>query len=223
VGLRLWLDPPCIWTFGQSLFLVLVRRSPSKSVRTKPIWSRRKMHCHNSLDAVSGPTRPRERSQYSWFVHNLANRRGLSGVHGPGFGPGASLRSAPATQWSFPIMGYAGALGRHSGGDQPLSQATQNRAWFKSGLQLRVAGVDARRATPPDPRPPRWGLAGSCQLDPSHTTASGNLRFGHRAPGRGGRRARRVSGCWSFVFLGLCKTKYTGSSVQYLDTQLKVM
>jgi len=31
-----------------------------------------------------------------------------------------------------------------------------------------VAGVDARRATPPDPRPPRWGLAGYCQLDPSH-------------------------------------------------------
>src|SRR5271157_4293412 len=42
------------------------------------------------------------------------------------------------------------------------------RAWFKSRLQLRVAGVDARRATPPDPRPPRWGLAGYCQLDPSH-------------------------------------------------------
>ena len=31
-----------------------------------------------------------------------------------------------------------------------------------------MAGVDARRATPPDPRPPRWGLAGYCQLDPSH-------------------------------------------------------
>ena len=86
-----------------------------------------------------------------------------------------------------------------------------------------VAGVDARRATPPDPRPPRWGLAGCCQLDPSHPTiitcavgrasrraprpmtlganhvsrcqkggdpaASGDLRLGHRAPGRGGRRA----------------------------------
>ena len=33
-----------------------------------------------------------------------------------------------------------------------------------------MAGVDARRATPPDPRPPRWGLAGCCQLDPSHPT-----------------------------------------------------
>ena len=86
------------------------------------------------------------------------------------------------------------------------------------------SGVDARRATPPDPRPPRWGLAGCCQLDPSHPTlvtcevgregrhapypngvggpttfpgrqnggdpaASGDLRLGHRAPGRGGRRA----------------------------------
>ncbi len=62
-------------------------------------------------------------------------------------------------------------------------------AWFKRGLQLRAAVLDARRAKPQDPRPPRWGLAGYCQLDPSHPTASGNLRLGHRAPGRGGRRA----------------------------------
>jgi hypothetical protein len=31
-----------------------------------------------------------------------------------------------------------------------------------------VAGVDARRATPPDLRLPRRGLAGCRQLDPSH-------------------------------------------------------
>src|SRR5208283_4447998 len=42
------------------------------------------------------------------------------------------------------------------------------RAWFKRRLHLGVAGVDARRATPPDPRLPRWGLAGCRQLDPSH-------------------------------------------------------
>jgi len=41
-------------------------------------------------------------------------------------------------------------------------------AWFKRSSQLRVAGVDAQRATPPDPRPARWGLAGCRQLDPSH-------------------------------------------------------
>src|SRR5271166_5280880 len=40
----------------------------------------------------------------------------------------------------------------------------------KAGYSSGVAGVDARRATPPDPRPPRWGLAGCCQLDPSHPT-----------------------------------------------------
>ncbi len=40
----------------------------------------------------------------------------------------------------------------------------------KAGYNSGVAGVDARRATPPDPRPPRWGLAGCCQLDPSHPT-----------------------------------------------------
>jgi len=39
----------------------------------------------------------------------------------------------------------------------------------RSGSKLRVAGVDARRATPPDPRLERWGLAGCRQLDPSHT------------------------------------------------------
>ena len=33
-----------------------------------------------------------------------------------------------------------------------------------------VAGVDGRRATPPDPRLPRRGLAGCRQLDPSHPT-----------------------------------------------------
>jgi len=41
-------------------------------------------------------------------------------------------------------------------------------AWFEVRLHPGVAGVDARRATPPDPRPVRWGLAGCRQLDPSH-------------------------------------------------------
>ena len=63
------------------------------------------MHSHNSLDAVSGLTSPRERSQYSWFLHNLANRHGLSGVHGPGFGPGASLRVSPSHPIVFPHHG----------------------------------------------------------------------------------------------------------------------
>src|SRR5271157_493189 len=37
-----------------------------------------------------------------------------------------------------------------------------------AGHSSGVAGVDARRATPPDPRLARWGLAGGRQLDPSH-------------------------------------------------------
>ena len=37
-----------------------------------------------------------------------------------------------------------------------------------AGHSSRVPGGDARRATPPDPRPARWGLASWCQLDPSH-------------------------------------------------------
>src|SRR5271166_1772982 len=40
----------------------------------------------------------------------------------------------------------------------------------RAGSSSGVVGVDARRATPPDPRPPRWGRAGCCQLDPSHQT-----------------------------------------------------
>ena len=43
-------------------------------------------------------------------------------------------------------------------------------AWFKSGLQLK-GGWDRRpKGNAPDPRPPRWGLAGCCQLDPSQPT-----------------------------------------------------
>src|SRR5271165_7385037 len=37
-----------------------------------------------------------------------------------------------------------------------------------AGHSSGVAGVDAGRATPPDPRLARWGLARCCQLDPSH-------------------------------------------------------
>ena len=39
---------------------------------------------------------------------------------------------------------------------------------YKQVTPQGVAGVDARRATPPDLRPPRWGLAGCRQFDPSH-------------------------------------------------------
>ena len=45
-----------------------------------------------------------------------------------------------------------------------------SRHGSKAGYSSGVAGVDTRRATPPDPRPPHWGLAGCCQLDPSHPT-----------------------------------------------------
>ena len=38
---------------------------------------------------------------------------------------------------------------------------------FECRLQPEVAGVDARKATP-RLGPPHWGLAGNCQLDPSH-------------------------------------------------------
>ena len=44
-------------------------------------------------------------------------------------------------------------------------------AWFKRRSQLGWQGVDARRATPSDPRLAHWGLAGCRQLDPSHAAA----------------------------------------------------
>src|SRR5271157_6500051 len=37
-----------------------------------------------------------------------------------------------------------------------------------AGHSSGVAGVDAGRATPPDPRLARWGLARCCQFDPSY-------------------------------------------------------
>src|SRR5271166_5264356 len=40
-----------------------------------------------------------------------------------------------------------------------------------AGHSSAVAGVDARRATPPEPRLARWGLAGCRLLDPSHSAA----------------------------------------------------
>src|SRR5271166_486401 len=106
-----------------------------------------------------------------------------------------------------------------------VSKKRENKAaWFKSGFQLRGGWSRRLKGNAPDPRPPRWGLVGCCQLDPSHPTivtcelgregrhaprpndvggpttfpgrqnggdpaASGDLRLGHRAPGRGGRRA----------------------------------
>jgi len=58
----------------------------------------------------------------------------------------------------------------------------------KAGYSSGVGGIDARRATPPDPMPPRWGLAGCCQLDPSHPTLV------TCAVGRAGRHAPRPNG-----------------------------
>ena len=43
-----------------------------------------------------------------------------------------------------------------------------NRHGSNAGHSSGVPGVDARRATLPDPRLARWKLASCCQLDPSH-------------------------------------------------------
>jgi len=52
-----------------------------------------------------------------------------------------------------------------------VSKKRQNKAaWFKSGFQLRGGWGRRPKGNAPDPRPPRWGLAGCCQLDPSHPT-----------------------------------------------------
>src|SRR5271157_5944609 len=54
----------------------------------------------------------------------------------------------------------------------PIGTCVDNSMTFghgsNAGHSSGVAGVDARRATPPDPRLARWGLAGGRQLDPSH-------------------------------------------------------
>ncbi len=51
-----------------------------------------------------------------------------------------------------------------------MNTVTTPSHWHGSnaGHSSGVAGVDARRATPPDPRLARWGLARCGQLDPSH-------------------------------------------------------
>jgi len=65
---------------------------------------------------------------------------------------------------------------------EPEAQASeclllpQARTRLRFGLMCspgrRAAAVGGRRATPPGLRPPLWGLAGSCRLDPTHATLS---------------------------------------------------
>src|SRR5271157_1651991 len=67
---------------------------------------------------------------------------------------------------------------------RPITPSTSSNPYFSINLRPNqlapfghgsntghspgAAGVDARRATPLDPRLARWGLASCCQLDPSH-------------------------------------------------------
>src|SRR5271157_4276241 len=56
----------------------------------------------------------------------------------------------------------------NSFGNSMPGQLPEKGHGSNAGHSSGVAGVDARRATPPDPRLARWGLASCCQLDPSH-------------------------------------------------------
>jgi len=55
---------------------------------------------------------------------------------------------------------------------QPFRRANEPEAQASECLMCspgrRVAAVGGRRSTPPGPRPPLWGLAGCCRLDPRH-------------------------------------------------------
>ena len=87
------------------------------------------------------------RSWTNWTTANSTTTHGASTVpsSGPvGLPPEGGKRGAARGGW-----GHGSNAGHSSG----------------------VAGVDARRATPPDPRLVRWGLARCCQLDPSHPAA----------------------------------------------------
>ena len=55
-----------------------------------------------------------------------------------------------------------------------IAEGPRPRHGSNAGHRSGVAGVDARRATPPDPRLARWGLASCCQLDPSHPAEFGD-------------------------------------------------
>ena len=62
--------------------------------------------------------------------------------------------------------------------------------------------------------------AASCHNLPGTKAIRGaHFRLGHRAPGRGGRQARTVSGCLNSAFLGLFSTS-CGPSFLAMDTQL---
>jgi hypothetical protein len=117
-------------------------------------------------------------------------------------GPIQSL--VPESGWPHPIRPIQSTLQVHvriisrvssemrSGGDRGDGKH-QNEAAFGGMVQKRVT-AQGGRGRRPQGEPPRseasaLGLAGCCQLDPSHTTASGNPPVWPPGPGRGGRRA----------------------------------
>src|SRR5208282_5857636 len=57
----------------------------------------------------------------------------------------------------------------------------ERRHGLNAGHSSGVAGVDARRATPPEPRLARWGLAGCRQLDLSNDAFLRVLPTGDRS------------------------------------------
>ena len=82
---------------------------------------------------------------------------GQGGPRFPGFGVGRRF----AIWGPFPVRAPDSA-------PETCTSLNKILAWFKCSAVYGVAGVDARRATPPDPRLARWGLARCGQLDPSH-------------------------------------------------------
>jgi hypothetical protein len=96
-----------------------------------------------------------------------AMRRSSMASHNGDFG-----QRAESALSSYPAGGVlvSHCDGRSPGGVEAPQRAAELRHGSEAGHTSGMAVVDARRATSPDPRPPRWGFAACRPLDPSHPT-----------------------------------------------------
>ena len=120
-----------------------------------------------------------------------------------GVGSGQRIRSGEGQR----SVSTKAAFPKHYCRSSPrVPRGSAIQASFKNRLQPRMVGVDARRAMPPDLRPPHWGLAGNCQLDPSHP-AFVNCGINDFEPCRDSIGVARENGQWiDFRGVGRCSS-----------------
>src|SRR5271157_5713449 len=140
-----------------------VRETPSLCSRKRP---ERGQKCRQRLElGIHGLNR--------WAVNclEMSRKRGVqTDRNGPSLPPCVAKAEMSTADRLGSREGSSRTGWRKPVGCVELAMTHRSASWHGSnaGHSPGAAGVDARRATPPDPRLARWGLASCCQLDPSH-------------------------------------------------------